>query len=68
MALSQELKTTSDGLEERIRRGTPRTRLTVNPDYQELKFKLHRRLLDKINLEALASIEDQKVRSKCGTR
>ena len=64
MALSQELKTTSDGWEERIRRGTPRTRLTVNPDYQELKCKLHRRLLDKINLEALASIEDQKVRSE----
>jgi len=48
--------------EERLRRGSGRTRLTLNPEYQELKFKLHRKLLDKINLEALASIENQKVR------
>jgi pilus assembly protein CpaF len=45
-----------------LRRGSGRTRLTLNPEYQELKFKLHRKLLDKINLEALASIENQKVR------
>ncbi|MBI1355861.1 MAG: CpaF family protein [Acidobacteria bacterium] len=48
--------------EERLRRGSGRTRLTLNPEYQELKFKLHRKLLDKINLEALATIENQKVR------
>ncbi|HXV29470.1 MAG TPA: CpaF family protein, partial [Sinorhizobium sp.] len=36
--------------------------MTLNPEYQELKFKLHRKLLDKINLEALATIENQKVR------
>jgi hypothetical protein len=29
---------------------------------QELKFKLHRKLLDKINLDALASIETQTLR------
>lgn len=48
--------------EERLRRGSGRTRLTLNPEYQELKFRLHRKLLDKINLEALATIENQKVR------
>ncbi len=48
--------------EDRLRRGGGRSRLALNPEYQELKFKLHRRLLDKINLEALATIENQKVR------
>ena len=63
MQLSQELSR-ADGWEDRIRRASTRSRLTLNPEYQELKFKLHRRLLDKINLEALASIENQKVRAE----
>ena len=63
MQVSQELSR-SDGWEDRIRRASTRSRLTLNPEYQELKFKLHRRLLDKINLEALASIENQKVRAE----
>ena len=32
--------------------------------YQDLKFTLHRKLLDKINLDALASIETQKLRNE----
>ena len=65
MAVSHELRKTSDGWEERVRlANTISRRLTLNPEYQELKFKLHRRLLDKINLEALASIENQKVRAE----
>ncbi len=63
MQLSQELSR-ADGWEDRIRRASTRSRLTLNPEYQELKFKLHRRLLDKINLEALNSIENQKVRAE----
>jgi pilus assembly protein CpaF len=63
MPLTPEVRTPTDVTwEERLRRGTGRTRLTLNPEYQELKFKLHRKLLDKINLEALATIENQKVR------
>ncbi len=50
--------------EDRLRRGIGRTKLTLNPEYQELKFTLHRKLLDKINLEALATIDNQKVRSE----
>ncbi|MGH9628995.1 MAG: CpaF family protein [Bryobacteraceae bacterium] len=34
------------------------------PEYQELKFTLHRKLLDKINLEALATIDNQRVRAE----
>jgi pilus assembly protein CpaF len=36
----------------------------LKPEYQELKFTLHRKLLDKINLEALATIDNQRVRSE----
>ncbi len=36
----------------------------LKPEYQELKFTLHRKLLDKINLEALASIDNQRVRAE----
>ena len=35
---------------------------TIGPEHQELKFTLHRKLLDKINLDALASIETEKLR------
>jgi pilus assembly protein CpaF len=34
------------------------------PEYQELKFTLHRKLLDRINLEALSSMADQRVRAQ----
>lgn len=36
----------------------------LRPEYQELKFTLHRKLLDKINLEALATIDNQRVRGE----
>ncbi|HWE00088.1 MAG TPA: hypothetical protein VG345_13650, partial [Bryobacteraceae bacterium] len=39
----------------------PRGPLT---ETQELKFRLHRKLLDKINLDALAAIETQRVRQE----
>ena len=34
------------------------------PEYQELKFALHRKLLDRINLEALSSVANDRVRSE----
>jgi len=34
----------------------------VKPEHQELKFTLHRKLLDRINLEALSAIDDDRVR------
>jgi len=34
----------------------------VKPEHQELKFTLHRKLLDRINLEALSGIDDDRVR------
>jgi pilus assembly protein CpaF len=33
------------------------------PEYQELKFTLHRKLLDRINLEALSSMAGERVRA-----
>ncbi len=34
------------------------------PEYQELKFTLHRKLLDRINLEALSSMASDRVRTE----
>ena len=34
------------------------------PEYQNLKFTLHRKLLDRINLEALSSVASERVRSE----
>ncbi len=42
-------------------------RRALSPEYQDLKFVLHRKLLDKINLEALASIETQLLRNEVRT-
>ena len=39
-------------------------KVALKPEFQELKFTLHRKLLDKINLEALAAIDDQKVKEE----
>src|SRR5277367_6531220 len=36
----------------------------VTPEYQELKFTLHRKLLDRINLEALSSMAGERVRAE----
>ena len=50
--------------DQRLRRTAGRTKGPLNPEYQELKFTLHRKLLDKINLEALASIDNLKLRAE----
>src|SRR4051794_20226835 len=34
------------------------------PEYQELKFTLHKKLLDRINLEALSSMANERVRAE----
>jgi pilus assembly protein CpaF len=39
-------------------------RADSTPEYQELKFTLHRKLLDRINLEALSSLGDDRVRAQ----
>jgi pilus assembly protein CpaF len=50
--------------DQRLLRNAGRNKNVLRPEYQELKFTLHRKLLDKINLEALATIDDQRVRSE----
>src|SRR5881275_3098334 len=40
------------------------TRDASTPEYQELKFTLHRKLLDRINLEALSSMAGERVRAE----
>src|SRR3984885_6874762 len=50
--------------EQRLLKNTGRAKAAPTPEYQELKFTLHRKLVDKINLDALASIDNQKMRSE----
>ncbi|MFN8939271.1 MAG: CpaF family protein [Acidobacteriota bacterium] len=50
--------------EQRLLKNTSKPKVTLKPEYQELKFTLHRKLLDKINLEALATIDNQRVRGE----
>ncbi len=50
--------------EQRLLKNAGRPKSSLKPEYQELKFTLHRKLLDKINLEALATIDNQRVRSE----
>jgi pilus assembly protein CpaF len=50
--------------EQRLLRNAGRPKGALKPEYQEFKFTLHRKLLDKINLEALATIDNQRVRGE----
>src|ERR1700746_397866 len=50
--------------EQRLLKNSGRSKGSLKPEYQELKFALHRKLVDKINLEALASIDNQRVRAE----
>jgi pilus assembly protein CpaF len=58
----EERSGASASWEQRLLKSSPNVRGNLKPEYQELKFTLHRKLLDKINLEALASIDNQRVR------
>ena len=50
--------------EQRLLKNAGRQKSNLKPEYQELKFTLHRKLVDKINLEALATIDNARVRSE----
>src|SRR5215831_14087616 len=50
--------------EQRLLKNNGKPKGNLKPEYQELKFTLHRKLVDKINLEALASIDNQRIRSE----
>ena len=50
--------------EQRLLKNTGRSKAAPTPEYQELKFTLHRKLVDKINLDALASMDNQKMRGE----
>src|ERR1700680_851393 len=50
--------------EQRLLKNGGRQKSNLKPENQELKFTLHRKLVDKINLEALANIHNQRVRAE----
>ncbi len=49
--------------EQRLSKSGGKSRSAVKPEYQELKFTLHRKVVDKISLEALTALDDQRARS-----
>ncbi len=64
MPTTPDTKPQSTSWEQRLMRNPARSRAILKPEYQELKFSLHRKLVDKINLDALASIDNQRVRAE----
>src|ERR1700741_605101 len=50
--------------EQRLLKNSGRHKASLKPEYQEIKFTRHRKLVDKINLEALATIDNRRVRSE----
>ncbi len=63
MAISTDTKTPLTW-DQRILQNASRSKFALKPECQELKFSLHRKLLDRINLETLASIDNQRVRGE----
>ncbi len=61
---TEQRPTTQLTWEQRLLKSSSRSKAALKPEYQELKFTLHRKLVDKINLEALATIDNQRVRSE----
>src|ERR1700693_4128500 len=50
--------------QQRLMKNGGKSKRDLKPEYQELKFTLHRKLVDKINLEVLAEIENPRVRGE----
>src|SRR5450631_4310828 len=50
--------------DQRLLKKNGKAKGSIIPEYQELKFTLHRKLVDKINLDALASMDNQKMRGE----
>src|ERR1700675_5109401 len=50
--------------EQRLLKNAGRQKSNLKPESQELKSTPHRKLVDKINLEALATIDNARVRSE----
>src|SRR5260370_3166125 len=56
--------TTKVSWEQRVLKNGGKSKGALKPECKELKFTLHRKLVDKINVDALASIDNQRVRSE----
>ncbi|MCS6951571.1 MAG: CpaF family protein [Bryobacterales bacterium] len=64
MAVEERGWRPTSGWEQRLAGEPGRLRMPLKAEAQELKFRLHRKLLEKINLDALAMIDDQRVRAE----
>jgi len=61
--IRQDTAVESPGWEQRLLRHADR-KSGLKPEYQELKFTVHRKLLDQINLDALAAIDNERIRAE----
>ena len=61
--MSLEATVEAPGWEQRLLRNADR-KAGLKPEYQELKFTVHRKLLDRINLDALATIDNERIRAE----
>jgi pilus assembly protein CpaF len=61
--IRHETAVESPGWEQRLLRHADR-KTGLKPEYQELKFTVHRKLLDQINLDALATIDNERIRAE----
>ena len=61
--IRQDTAVESPGWEQRLLRHADR-KSGLKPEYQELKFTVHRKLLDQINLDALATIDNERIRAE----
>src|ERR1035438_5657664 len=50
--------------EQRVLKKGGKSKGVLKQEYQELKFTLHRKVVEKINLETLAAMDNQRVRSE----
>ena len=63
MTAATPLNATESSWEQRLLHNSA-SPAAIKPEYQELKFTLHRKLLERINLEALSGIDDESIRSE----
>ncbi len=61
--IRQDTVAESPGWEQRLLHRAGR-KSGLKPEYQELKFTVHRKLLDQINLDALATIDNERIRAE----
>ena len=62
MAIAELNKPSELSWDQRLRRTAGRSKLTLNPEYQELKFTLHQRLIEELDPSKLQGLDPDRAR------